>query len=115
MDDPDVDDGQRAQFTQASMRASSGAHGPLASKNHDPTAGEWSGLRHTRATEMLMAGLRPAFSARQLGHDVAVYRSVYAKWISGADDDAEMAKREGKQEGTGTLTSNTSGARPRAD
>jgi integrase len=51
-------------------------------------------IRHTRATEMLMAGLNPAFSARQLGHDVNVYLTVYAKWISGANDAAEMAKLE---------------------
>lgn len=51
-------------------------------------------IRHTRATEMLMAGLNPAFSARQLGHDVNVYLTVYAKWITGANDAAEMAKLE---------------------
>ncbi len=51
-------------------------------------------VRHTRATEMLTAGLNPAFSARQLGHDVNVYLTVYATWISGADDALEMAKLE---------------------
>lgn len=54
-------------------------------------------IRHTRATEMLMAGINPAFSARQLGHDVNVYLTVYAKWISGADDDTEMAKLDYSQ------------------
>lgn len=54
-------------------------------------------IRHTRATEMLMAGLNPAFSARQLGHDVNVYLTVYAKWISGANDAGEMAKLEAAQ------------------
>lgn len=51
-------------------------------------------IRHTRATEMLMAGINPAFAARQLGHDVNVYLTVYAKWISGANDANEMAKLE---------------------
>jgi integrase len=51
-------------------------------------------IRHTRATEMLMAGVNPAFAARQLGHDVNVYLTVYAKWLTGANDVAEMAKLE---------------------
>jgi integrase len=51
-------------------------------------------IRHTRATEMLMAGVRPAFSARQLGHDVKVFLDVYAKWLPGSQDDDEMAKLE---------------------
>jgi len=51
-------------------------------------------IRHTRATEMLMAGVRPGFGEAQLGHDVAVFLTVYAKWINGADDAAEMAKLE---------------------
>lgn len=59
-------------------------------------------IRHTRATEMLMAGVNPAFAARQLGHDVNVYLTVYAKWLTGANDAVEMAKLEGKQQGTGT-------------
>ena len=59
-------------------------------------------IRHTRATEMLMAGMNPAFSARQLGHDVNVYLTVYAKWISGADDATEMAKLEPLPKGAGT-------------
>lgn len=51
-------------------------------------------IRHTRATEMLMARVNPAFSARQLGHDVKVFLDVYAKWLPGSQDDAEMAKLE---------------------
>lgn len=49
-------------------------------------------IRHARATEMLMAGVNPAFAARQLGHDVVVFLNVYAKWLPGSGDDAEMAK-----------------------
>lgn len=51
-------------------------------------------IRHTRATEMLMAGVTPAFAARQLGHDVKVFLTDYAKWLPGSQDDAEMAKLE---------------------
>lgn len=51
-------------------------------------------IRHTRATEMLMAGVRPGFAASQLGHDVAVFLGVYAKWLPGDGDAAEMAKME---------------------
>lgn len=49
-------------------------------------------MRHTRATEMLMAGVNPAFAAKQLGHAVEVFLTVYAKWLPGEADDAEMAK-----------------------
>ena len=51
-------------------------------------------IRHTRATEMLMAGVRPAFGARQLGHDVKVFLDVYSTWLPGSQDDDEMAKLE---------------------
>lgn len=51
-------------------------------------------IRHTRATEMLMAGVKPAFGARQLGHDVKVFLDVYSKWLPGSQDDDEMAKLE---------------------
>jgi integrase len=48
--------------------------------------------RHTYATMMLMAGMRPAFCAGQMGHSVEVFLRTYAKWIPGAGDAAEMAK-----------------------
>lgn len=51
-------------------------------------------IRHTRATEMLMAGVNPAFAAKQMGHDVNVFLGIYAKWLPGSQDDAEMAKLE---------------------
>ena len=50
--------------------------------------------RHTYATLMLMAGMNPAFCARQMGHDIKVFFSTYSKWIDGAADDAEMRKLE---------------------
>lgn len=62
-------------------------------------------IRHTRATEMLMARVNPAFSARQLGHDVKVFLDVYAKWLPGSQDDAEMAKLEGGAHVDGRKTS----------
>ena len=50
--------------------------------------------RHTRATEMLMKGCKPAWCARQLGHSVEMFFRVYAKWIDGEDNGAELAKLE---------------------
>lgn len=48
--------------------------------------------RHTYATTLLMAGVKTAFAAKQLGHSRQVFDSTYARWIDGADDDREMAK-----------------------
>lgn len=50
--------------------------------------------RHTYATMMLMAGMAPAFCARQMGHSVEQFLSTYAKWIDGGRNDVEMAKLE---------------------
>lgn len=50
--------------------------------------------RHTYATMMLMAGMAPAFCARQMGHSPEVFLRTYATWIPGAGDKAEMAKLE---------------------
>jgi integrase len=52
-------------------------------------------MRHTYATMMLMAGMTPAFCARQLGHSVQVFLSTYAKWIDGGQDAREMERLEG--------------------
>ncbi len=52
-------------------------------------------MRHTYATAMLMAGMRPAFCAGQLGHSVEIFLGTYAKWLPGAGDALEMAKLEG--------------------
>lgn len=51
-------------------------------------------MRHSYATQMLMAGMNPAFCARQLGHSVEVFLSTYARWIDGERSDAEMARLE---------------------
>lgn len=48
--------------------------------------------RHTYATICLMAGLNPAFIARQLGHSVQMLLSTYAHWIESDRDWAEMKK-----------------------
>jgi integrase len=51
--------------------------------------------RHTYATMMLMAGMRPAFCASQLGHSVETFHRHYAqRWINGASNDLEMARLE---------------------
>lgn len=49
--------------------------------------------RHTYATMLLMAGAKPAFVARQLGHTSAqMLFKVYAKWIDSDDDWREVEK-----------------------
>lgn len=46
--------------------------------------------RHTYATMALMAGVNPAYIARQLGHaNAKMVYEVYAKWIDGADKSME--------------------------
>lgn len=51
--------------------------------------------RHTYATIMLMAGMTPAFCAGQMGHDIKVFLTTYARWLPGAADAVEMARLEG--------------------
>lgn len=51
-------------------------------------------MRHTYATAMLMAGMAPAFCARQMGHSVEQFLRTYAKWIDGQRDDLEMGRLE---------------------
>lgn len=50
--------------------------------------------RHTYATVGLMAGVNPAFLAKQLGHSLKMFFEVYADWIHGDQDDREMTKFE---------------------
>lgn len=50
--------------------------------------------RHTYATMMLMAGVTPAFGARQLGHSVEQFLRTYSKWIDGGQNAVEMGKVE---------------------
>jgi len=48
--------------------------------------------RHTYATMCLMAGMTPAFIAKQLGHSLQILLSRYARWIDGEGDWTEMGK-----------------------
>lgn len=50
--------------------------------------------RHTYATVGLMAGVNPAFLAKQLGHSLRMFFEVYADWINGDQDALEMKKME---------------------
>jgi integrase len=50
--------------------------------------------RHTYATMMLMAGMTPAFCAKQLGHSVDVFLRTYSKWLDGGQNDLEMQRME---------------------
>lgn len=52
-------------------------------------------MRHTYATIGLMSGAKPAFLAKQLGHSLRMFFTVYAKWITSEDDDREMEKTRG--------------------
>jgi len=51
-------------------------------------------MRHTYATAMLMAGMTPAFCAKQLGHSVEIFLRTYTKWIDGDSNDREMQRLE---------------------
>nr|WP_256661042.1 site-specific integrase [Pseudomonas sp. DY-1] len=48
--------------------------------------------RHTYATICLMAGMTPAFVAKQLGHSVQVLLDTYARWIDSDSDFLELEK-----------------------
>jgi integrase len=50
--------------------------------------------RHTFATMMLMAGMTPAYCARQLGHSVEQFLRTYSKWLDGGQNAVEQAKLE---------------------
>jgi integrase len=51
-------------------------------------------MRHTYATMMLMAGMTPAFCAKQLGHSAEIFLRTYSKWLNGAQDALEMQRLE---------------------
>lgn len=51
--------------------------------------------RHTFATVCLMAGITPAWAARQMGHSVEMFYRVYSRWIDRADKGAERRKLDG--------------------
>lgn len=50
--------------------------------------------RHTYATMLLMAGVTPAYAARQMGHSVQMFLKTYARWIDGGQNALEMGKLE---------------------
>jgi len=50
--------------------------------------------RHTYATMLLMAGVAPAYGAKQLGHSVEMFLRTYAKWMDGGQNNVEMGKLE---------------------
>lgn len=50
--------------------------------------------RHTYATMMLMAGMTPAFCAKQLGHSIEMFLATYSKWLDGQQNDLEMRRLE---------------------
>jgi integrase len=51
-------------------------------------------LRHTYATQLLMAGVNPAFGAKQLGHSVKEFLATYSRWLEGDADAREMRRLE---------------------
>jgi integrase len=51
-------------------------------------------MRHTYATMMLMAGLTPAYCARQLGHSVEMFLRTYSRWLDGSQNDVEQRRLE---------------------
>ena len=57
--------------------------------------------RHTYATICLMAGMTPAFVAKQLGHSVQMLLDTYTRWIDSDSDLLELEKL--KTSGTGTI------------
>lgn len=59
-------------------------------------------MRHTHATLMLMAGVNPAFAAKQLGHSVELFLGTYSRWIDGDANAREMALIEAALGGNAT-------------
>lgn len=51
-------------------------------------------MRHTYATALLMADVKVAMGAKQMGHSIEMFLRTYAKWIDGAQTDYEMSKVE---------------------
>lgn len=50
--------------------------------------------RHTYATAMLMAGMKPAYCAGQLGHSIEMFLSTYARWVDGERNAQEQSRLE---------------------
>jgi integrase len=51
-------------------------------------------MRHTYATQMLMAGMNHSWCAKQLGQSIEMFQRTYSKWLDGEQDDREMDKLE---------------------
>jgi integrase len=47
-------------------------------------------MRHSCATMMLVAGAKPGWCAKQMGHSVEIFHSTYAKRVDGQHDDREL-------------------------
>lgn len=47
--------------------------------------------RHTCATMMLEAGMKPGYCAKQLGHSLRMFFDIYAKWIDRDESDRQAA------------------------
>ncbi|WP_253277061.1 tyrosine-type recombinase/integrase [Pseudomonas fluorescens] len=62
--------------------------------------------RHTYATMCLMAGMNPAFIARQLGHSVQMLLTTYTKWLDSTTDWTELDKLENVMIGTKVVQEN---------
>lgn len=53
--------------------------------------------RHTYATLMLLAGVKPGFVSRQMGHaNSQMFFKTYSKWLDSEDDWREIAKIDGR-------------------
>ncbi len=49
-------------------------------------------MRHTRATQMLEAGVAPAVAVLELGHSIKMFFEVYAKWVNVSKRKEDLAK-----------------------
>jgi integrase len=59
--------------------------------------------RHTYATLMLLAGAKPAFVSRQMGHaNSQMFFKTYSKWLDSDDDWREVRKLSANQRGKDT-------------
>ena len=51
--------------------------------------------RHTRAAEMLSAGILPAVAAAQLGHSMEMFLRVYSEFLESYEDQLNKQKLRG--------------------
>ncbi|HKX40903.1 MAG TPA: DUF3596 domain-containing protein [Burkholderiaceae bacterium] len=65
-------------------------------------------MRHTYATMMLMAGRRPGWCAKQMGHSTEMFYRTYSKWLDGEQDDREIDALEAwLEEGAASTSTST--------